>query len=213
MLETVLRSVAPVEVTGPLVAIGVAWAAVHYLYVGPEIGARLAAREHLPTCLAGLEVADSRAAAEHEARRARIEATRQRLLAEADARAQALREEAARLEQGIAVILGIGPLGDLTDAFDPDGTLRDAITGTLPRVPDMPEVQLPAMPPPMSIPTPAGREDACTCAVDTVLARSRAAYAGYSATLTAWVPQDLAGFDAAVAKLAEQGACARPGLE
>ncbi|MEM1346556.1 MAG: hypothetical protein AAGI34_18505 [Pseudomonadota bacterium] len=41
MLDTLLRHLAPVEIAGPLLGAGLAWGALHYTAIAPEIAERM----------------------------------------------------------------------------------------------------------------------------------------------------------------------------
>lgn len=208
MLDLLLKTVGGVETAGPLLLAGAAWFGGHYLFAGPEIGARLGALEHLPRCVAGLEAGDLQRLVEHEVRTSRILANRDRLMAEARARADAARREAERLEQTLDLLIDETPMGELLGAVDPDGALRDGLGTLMPSVPELPELSLPPIPEPPVLPTDASRESRCGCAVDTALRETRTGWALYSATLTGW-RDGIAGFDSRVARLVERGACAK----
>ncbi|MEM1346555.1 MAG: hypothetical protein AAGI34_18500 [Pseudomonadota bacterium] len=133
---------------------------------------------------------------------------RTRLIAEAEARAKAATDLAERRALGMALLLEQGPMGDLMGLVDPEGDLREGLKALAPGAPNLPRLDLPEVPP-APVPMPAAnREVACRCAVAAELAEHRLAFAGYTASLTAWRPEAVTGLDAAVLGRTERGTCA-----
>ena len=203
-----LKSLPLAELAGPALLAGAAWYGVNYLWLPPAVSARLADKTYVPICEANLSTLQAKKLEDFEARKAEIEARRAKILAEAKATRDAAMHAANQARATTNLVLG-GPLGKLMDSMSPTGNVREDLESLIPTLPkvDPEALNLPVLPKPFPTPTADESLGYCGCIVDLGLATHRAQFAGYTASLTSYTPEAVAGFEDVLASLIQGRAC------
>lgn len=204
-----LTRIAPFETAGPLALAGLAWFGANHAVIGPEIAGRLGDLHHLPRCEADVGAAAEARHAAREIQRKRVLDRRDRLIAEAEAR---FAEETARIEEmrdNLDLLLEQTPFGGLLQDIVPGLEAVGELGALLEEPPtlDLDGLALPTIPAPVPAPDDDTLHGYCGCLVDTVIARHRADFAAYTASLTIHRPAVVASFPDHLADLSRDGAC------